>query len=84
LPHRFVENVGHESVETTQIYDQADMPLKEKALSGRSQKFIPSGIVSATSCSPSLKHSDNAELPHAKMKFAGHKARSCGVIRLTA
>jgi antirestriction protein ArdC len=54
--------LGHESVETTQIYMHADLRLKER-LSHASLLLHPSpgDTVQTMHCSPSSKHSDYAE-----------------------
>jgi len=52
--------LGHESVETTQVYIHADMRLKEKALARVAAPDVPTTI----SYSRSSKGSDYAEVPH--------------------
>ena len=61
--------LGHESVETTQVYIHADMRMKEKALARASPPAAKPGPVSGptTSSSPSSKRSDYAEQPHGRM-----------------
>ena len=52
--------LGHESVETTQIYLDADLALKEQALAKDQpgQRALPNAINRTTSCWPSSNNSD--------------------------
>ena len=56
--------LGHEFVETTQMYIHADMKMKEKAIAktrpveAKHGRYRPT-----TSCSPSWKRSDYADMP---------------------
>jgi len=53
--------LGHESVESTQIYIHADIELKEQAMAKTKPVAAPAGRYQpTTSCSPSWKHSDYA------------------------
>jgi hypothetical protein len=57
--------LGHKSVETTQVYIQADLRLKEKALSRVRRRTPAQGDTDQmTSCSPSSKRFDYADPRH--------------------
>jgi hypothetical protein len=55
--------LGHESVESTQMYVHADIELKERAMAKTQPRRHRSvAIDQATSCSPSWKGTDYADI----------------------
>ena len=81
--------LGHESVETTQMYLHADLRLKEEALSHTTPfQTKPPATGPATNCWPSLKRCDYAaRRPQQIARSSSHDAlRShvVGIIRDSA
>ena len=75
--------LGHEQVETTQIYLHADLALKEQALArtdpaGRQARPLPAARPRS---SPSSKPSDYADLPAAHQAATSSSRRQVGIIR---
>jgi hypothetical protein len=59
--------LGHESMDTTQMYLHANIELKEKAMPKRSDSEVgAAGFLHPTSCWPSCRRSDYAELRNRK------------------
>ena len=77
--------LGHEQAETTQIYLHADLALKERALARTTPPTSsPAATGRPTSCSPSSKPSDYADLSAAHAAPASGFTTLVGIILRSA